>query len=400
MIIGIDPHKASHTAAAIDPAETPLGQLKVRAGVDQTVRLLAWAERWPERTWAVEGAGGLQLSVGTAGCRGRGAGGGRATKLAARVRLLANGSSNRNDPNDARSVAVAALGSPDVRAVSAEDHAAVMKVWAKRQRDLSGARTQVVCRLHAVLCELIPGGVKGQIRATAAARLLEAFEPAGAVPTARYELACEFLADLVRIDEQIRTAKARLAVTVKASRTTLTPVYGVGPVVAATIIGEVADAGHIPDKAHFASYNGTAPIEVSSGPKKVFRLSRRGNRRVNHAIHMAAVTKIRHTQSPGRAYYERKVAEGMTGKEALRALRRRVSDAVFAQLLADARLGVGKGPGGQPGNVSASSAAGSHPEHRLFGPATPGPATTLRRPARTRTTPTPTARPKKSQAAS
>jgi transposase len=281
-----------------------------------------------------------------------------------------------------------------------ENHAAVMKVWAKRQRELSGARTQVVCRLHAVLCDLIPGGVKGQLRAPAATRLLERFEPDGAVAAARYELALEFLADLVRIDEQIKTVKARIAAVVKASKTTLTTVFGVGPVVAATIIGEVFDAGHIPNKAHFASYNGTAPIEVSSGPKKIFRLSRRGNRRVNHAIHMAAVTQVAHKTSPGRAYYEKKLAEGKTGKEALRAVKRRISDAVYTQLVADTRLGVGAGPGGQPGNDIDSSAAGSHPEHRLFGQATPGPTSTLRPAARRRTKQTVTTGSKKSRKAS
>jgi hypothetical protein len=133
----------------------------------------------------------------------------------------------------------------------------------------------------------------------------------------------------------------------------------------------------------FAAYNGTAPIEVSSGNRKIHRLSRRGNRRLNHAIHMAAVTQIRYRDTAGRAYYDRKVAEGKTPKEALRALKRRISDAIFARLQADAQQAAAAasaaGPGGQPGNDSVASAAGLHPEHRLFGQATPGPATTLRR---------------------
>ena len=116
--------------------------------------------------------------------------------------------------------------------------------------------------------------------------------------------------------------------------------------------------------------------------RKIYRLSLRGNRRINHAIHMAAVTQIRHRHSDGRAYYDRKIAEGKTHKEALRCLKRRISDAVFARLQADARKAIAtaaaKGPGGQPGNDSDSSAAGSHPELRLFGQATPGPDSTLR----------------------
>jgi transposase len=106
-----------------------------------------------------------------------------------------------------------------------------------------------------------------------------------------------------------------------------------------------------PSRDHFAAYNGTAPIEVSSGNRKIYRLSRRGNRRLNHAIHMAAVTQIRYLHSDGRAYYDRKLAEGKTPKEALRALKRRISDAIFARLQADRRRRSSKGPGGQPGTT-------------------------------------------------
>jgi transposase len=180
-MIGVDPHKASHTAFAIDEAETPLGELRVRAATSQLERLVSWAARWPERTWAVEGAGGLGYLL----AQQLVAAGERVLdvqpKLAARVRLLATGSTNKNDPNDARSVAVAALRSPAVREVEAEDHAAVLKLWAKRHRDLGRARTQVVCRLHAVLCELVPGGIAGQIHAFRAAKLLEELEPAGSL---------------------------------------------------------------------------------------------------------------------------------------------------------------------------------------------------------------------------
>src|ERR1019366_722418 len=251
-------------------------------------------------------------------------------KLAARVRLLATGDTNKNDPNDARSVAIAALRSPAVRVVHPEDHAQVMKVWAKRQRNLGSARTQVVCRLHAVLCELTPGGVSGQLHAPRTARLLEELEPEGAVASARHELALYLLEDLRRIDEQMSETKKRIAAAVTASKTTLTEIFGVGPIVAATVIGDVVEVSRFANRDHFASYNGTAPIEVSSGPRKVYRLSRRGNRRINHAIHMAAVTQVRHPTSEGRAYYDRKLAEGKTGKEALRSLKRRISDAIFA----------------------------------------------------------------------
>jgi transposase len=382
VMIGVDPHKGSHTAVAIDGAEEPLGELRVRASADQAEKLVAWAAAWPERTWAVEGAAGLghllaQQLVAT---------GERVLdvqpKLASRVRLLQAGDTNKNDPNDARSVAVAALRSSTARPVTAEDYPAVLKIWAKRHRDLSRARNQVACRLHAVLCDLVPGGLPKEITAAQAARLLDQATPSSAVALARVELATEFLADLRRLDAQRRDTRTKLAAAVKASGTTLTQVFGVGPVNSGTIIGDCADVTRFPSRDHFAAYNGTAPVEVSSGNRKVHRLSLRGNRRVNHAIHMAAITQIRFRHSDGRAYYDKKIAEGKTHKEALRALKRRISDAIYARLQADARHAAERlavaGPGGQPGNDSASSAASSHPARQLFGPATPGPGTSLR----------------------
>jgi transposase len=375
VMIGVDPHKASHTAVAIGMAEEPLGELRVRACVAQAERLLAWAQAWPQRTWAVEGAGGtghlLAQQLLSAGERVLDV----QPKLGARVRLLATGDVNKNDPNDARSVAVAALRSPGVREVRADDHAAVLKIWSKRYRDLGRTRTQVACRLHAVLGELIPGGVPKVITTARAGRVLKAIRPEGAVQAARCELAAAFLDDLRRIDAQLRETRNKLAAVVAASGTSLTGLFGVGPVIAAAVLGDVRDVSRFPGRNHFAAYNGTAPIEVSSGPRKIYRLSRRGNRRLNHAIHMAAVTQIRHRHSQGRAYYEKKLAEGKTGKEALRALKRQVSNAIFACLQADARRAAAraKGPGGQTGNDSVASAAGSHPRHRLFGQATPGP---------------------------
>jgi transposase len=213
-----------------------------------------------------------------------------------------------------------------------------------------------------------------------------------AVQAARCELAAEFIEDLRHVDAQMRETRKKLTAAVRASGTSLTGLSGVGPIIAATIIGGAGEVSRFPDRDHFAAYNRTAPIEVSSGNRTIYRLSRRGNRRLNHAIHMAAVTQVRQRHSAGRAYFEKKLAGGKTRKEALRALKRRISDAVFARRQAGSRRAArANGPGGQSGNDSIASAAGSHPEHRLFGQATPGPARTLRpRPApqrRTKTTP-------------
>jgi len=381
VMIGIDPHKGSHTAVAIGAAEEPLGELRVRACPSQAGQLLAWAAGWPQRAWAVEGAAGLGCLL----ARQLVAAGERVLdvppKLAARVRLLQAGDTNKNDPNDALSVAVAALRSPARRPVLAEDHAAVLKIWAKRHRDLARSRNQAAGRLHAVLCDLVPGGHQKEISAGQAARILERITPSGAVAQARCELAAEFLTDIRHLDAQLRDTHKKLAAAVKASGTSLTGLFGVGPVIAGTVIGDVRQVFRFPNRDHFAACNGTAPVEVSSGGRKTCRLSLRGNRRLNHAIHMAAITQIRHKHSQGRAYYDKKLAEGKTHKEALRALKRRISDAIYAALAADARRAAAacpQGPGGQPGNHSASRAAGSHPAHRHFGQATPGPATTLR----------------------
>jgi len=382
-MIGVDPHRGSHTAVALGADEVALGQVRVRASAAQAERLLAWAQAWPERTWAVEGAAGLGHLL----AQQLVAAGERVLdvqpKLAARVRLLAAGAVNKNDPNDARSVAVAALRSPSCLPVRPDDHAAVLKIWAKRHRDLSRTRNQVVCRLHAALCELVPGGVGKELYAAHAAQILAEAEPSGAVAQARAELAAELVADLRHVDALLRETKKKLAVAVRACGTSLTEVFGVGPVIAATVIGDVRDVSRFRGRDRFAACNGTAPIEVSSGNRIIYRLSLRGNRRLNHAIHMAAITQIRHKHSDGRAYYDKKLAEGKTGKEALRALKRQISDAIYKHLKADAARTAAssvQGPGGQPGNDSDASAAGSHPEHQLFGQATPGPVPTLRRP--------------------
>ena len=268
VMIGIDPHKGSHTAVAIGAAEQPLGELRVRASTAQASALVAWAVPWPERTWAVEGACGLGRLL----AQQLVAAGERVLdvppKLASRVRLLQAGDTNKNDPNDALSVAVAALRSTASREVAAEDHAAVLKVWSKRHRDLARSRNQVACRLHAVLCDLLAGGVSKEITAAHAARILGQVTPSGPVAAARRDLAAQFLEDLRGLDAQLRDTKKKLAAAVRTSGTSLTDVFGFGPVNTGTVIGDVTDVTRFPSRDHFASYNGTAPVEVSSGNRR------------------------------------------------------------------------------------------------------------------------------------
>ena len=291
VMIGVDPHKASHTAVAISAAEELLGEVRVRASVTQVERLLAWAVAWPERTWAIEGADGtghlLAQQLLAAGERVLDV----QPKLSARVRLLAAGATGKNDPNDARSVAVAALRSPAARAVAADDHAAVLRVWPQAAPGPGPAADPAG----------VPAarGAAGCCRAASARRSPRAW-PRSCWPRSRRAARSprpatssrpQFVADLRGIDAQMRDTKNKLAVAVRAAGTSLTGLFGVGPVIAAIVIGDVREVSRFPGPDHFAAWNGTAPAGVSSGQRKTCRLSRRGNRRVNHAIHMAAVTQ-------------------------------------------------------------------------------------------------------------
>ena len=344
VMIGIDPRKGSHTAFAIDGREKRLGKVRVSASARQAEVLLQWAARWPTRSWAIEGARGLghllaqQLIAADQRVLDV------PPKRAARVRLLNSGLINKNDDNDARSVAIAALRGHDLPVLSAEDQTMVMRVWSRRYH------------------ELVPGGVRKELPTSQASEVVAGLVADSPVTQAKLELARDLVADLQRIDAQRREARRRTARAVTASGTSLTDIHGVGPIVAGIVLGYVRDIHRFANRDHFASYNGTAPIEVSSGDRKIYRLSRRGNRQLNHAIHMAAVSQIRYRTTEARAYHQKKIAEGMTGKSALRARKRKISDALYVRMIDDARRLAGQDPGGQSGNDAASSAAGSHPE--------------------------------------
>ena len=340
VVIGIDPHKKTHQAVALDAKEVELARLEVRATKTQVDRLVRWAAPFEERTWAIESAGGLgYLLAQQLVDAGEHVVDVPAT-LASRVRLLGTGQSNKNDPNDARSVAIAALRSPGLATVETANHREVLRLLAKRNVDLGRERNRAANRLHALLAELVPAGITREISASAAQTMLDATHPTSPVASARHALATDLLEDVRRLDAQLKDSRRRVTEAVVASKTSLIEVFGVGPVIAAMCIGFTGDVRRFPSADRFAAYNGTAPIEMSSGGHRVFRLSRRGNRRLNHAIHMAAVTQLRHKHSPGRAYYDRKIAEGQSPRMALRSLKRRISDVIYRHLLADAdRLG-------------------------------------------------------------
>ena len=336
VIIGVDPHKATHTAVALDGNELELGEVQVRANASQLKRLLAWAAPFGERTRAVEGAGGCgYLLSQQLVAAGEDVVDVPAT-LAARVRVLGSGKSNKNDPNDARSIAVAALRAPRLTRVRPSDHASVLRLLAKRNSQLSSSRTRTTCRLHALLAELLPGGSAKKLRANEAERLLATITPTTPTQATRHAVALEHLEDLRRVDAQLAESRKRIIEAVAASGTSLTDIKGVGPIVAAMVIGYTGDVRRFATRHRYAAYTGTAPIEMSSGGRVIHRLSRRGNRQLNHAMHLAALSQIRYPDTDGRIYFDRKIAEGKTGKEAFRALKRRISDAAYRQLLVDA----------------------------------------------------------------
>ena len=336
ITIGIDPHKASHTAVAIDNSEHVLDEIRVRACEAQAEQLRCWAAPFPDRVWAIESARGLGyllaqqlVAVGETVVD-------VPAVLSTRTRLLGSGRAQKNDPNDARSVAITALRNDALSRVGVDNHAQVLKLLAKRHRDLGRLRSKAACRLHVLLMELHPGGMAKEMTVTRANDLLDRAVIADAMTEHRVAVAREFVADIERYDQQMKASRKRLRIAVAASGTTLTEIRGVGVVVAAMIIGHVGNIERFASAAHFASYNGTAPIEASSGANKRHRLNKRGNRKLNWAIHVVAITQLRQP-CPGREYYDRKRAEGKNTKEAVRALKRQISNVIYRALVADAR---------------------------------------------------------------
>lgn len=333
-MIGIDPHKATHTAVAIDDDEHLLDVIQIRASGTQLDRLCRWAEQFDQRQWAVESANGLGYLIAQ-----QLVGAGETVfdvspLLASRVRLMGSGRSQKNDSNDARSVAIAGLRSDQLTRVQPDDHARVLRLLVKRHRDQARLRAKHSTRLHALMLELQPGGIASNITVTKANQLLSEVTATNQITHHRVMIANELIDDISRLDTVLKSSKKRITVAVTASGTTLTDIYGIGPVCAATIIGYSGHIGRFPTKGHYAAYNGTAPIEASSGPTTKHRLNPRGNRTINHAIHVAAICQIRHP-GQGRDYYDRKLADGKSPRDAIRALKRKISDRVYHHLVTD-----------------------------------------------------------------
>ena len=191
--------------------------------------------------------------------------------------------------------------------------------------------------MHGLLRDLLPGGAAGTLSAGRVARILRGIRPHGsALARLRRRLASEILRDVRTLDRKIADLNARIEAEVEPSGTTLTEIFGIGPIMAAKIIGRVGDVGRFPTRAQFASYSGSAPVESSSGEVVRHRLSLAGNRKLDNALHMVATCQAG-SDAPGGTYYRKKMAEGKSRKEALRCLKRRVCDAVYKSLVADSQ---------------------------------------------------------------
>jgi transposase len=251
------------------------------------------------------------------------------------VRVLSSGNARKNDRVDALATALAAWRHERLAAVDPEAASEVLRLLSERREDLVAERTRALNRLHGLLRDLLPGGVAGTLSAHRAARILRGIRPhGGASASLRRRLASEILRDVRTLDRKIADLNERIEAEVEASGTTLTEIFGVGSILAAKIIGTVGDVARFPTKAHFASYSGTAPVEASSGEVVRHRLSLAGNRQLNNVLHMVATCQAR-SDARGGAYYRKKIAEGKSRKEALRCLKRRISDAVYKSLVAD-----------------------------------------------------------------
>ena len=390
ITIGVDPHKLSATIEVVDDHEKLLGSGRFTTDQAGYTAMRTYAKTWPDRVWAVEGANGAGRPLAQRLLEAGEHVVDVPAKLAARVRLFDTGHNRKTDALDAHSIAIVAVRTDTLRVLKVDGELEALRMLTDRRETLTRRRVQTVNRLQALLAELLPGQAKRDLTALQAKAMLAGVRPRDIAGKTRRRIAAEELADLVAIEAKIKKATAELKTMVTARGSRLMDLHGVGPVVAARILADVGDVTRFADRNRFASWTGTAPLDASSGEQNRHRLSRAGNRRMNHMIHIAAVTQIR-LDTEGRTYYRRKRAAGKKPMEAMRCLKRRISDAVYRQLVADAERAalasspetVGTGPGGHCGATQSSSAVDLPPHIDTSDQPLPGPAEPTLRPAST-----------------
>ncbi len=336
VVIGTDSHKRTHTVVALDDVGRRLGERTVAATSDGHLALVQWAGQWPGVTFALEDCRHLtrrlERDLLTAGHR----------VVRVPTRLMAGARRGgrlpgKSDPIDAEAVALAALRHPDLPVAELDGPTRDVKLIVDHRRDLVAERTRTQNRLRWHLHELDPAlhlPSRGLRRYRVIAELAEHL--AGLDGTVA-RLARELVDRCRQLTEQINALEAELRALVRRLAPSLLALPGCGALGAAMILGETAGAHRFRNNDAYARFTGTAPIPVWSGNSKgKVRLNRGGNRTINTALHMIAVTQARGI-GPGRAYLDKLEAAGKTRTEALRLLRRRLSDAVFTALRADER---------------------------------------------------------------
>ena len=335
VTIGADLHKRWHTAVAVDEQGRRLAERTVRATPAGHLELLTWArERWPERRWALEDCRHLSrqlerdlLAAGAAVVR-------VSPRLMAGARR-AGREPGKSDPIDALAVARAALREPDLPVARLDGPERDVRLLVDHREDLVAERTRAQNRLRWHLHELAPGD-EPAARSLDRRHVLAAIEERLAgLPGTVARIARE----LVGRVRELTLAIYRLERELTELTTTLAPallaLQGCGVLTAAKLVGETADVTRFRSAAAFARHDGTAPLPVWSGNVTRHRLSRGGNRQLNVALHRIAITQL---QRPGRGqdYIAKRLAAGDTKTEAIRALRRRISDEVYRRMLLDA----------------------------------------------------------------
>ena len=379
VIIGVDPHKLSATIEVVDAHEKLLGSGRFTTDQAGYAAMRRYAKSWPDRVWAVEGANGVGRPLAQRLLEAGEHVVDVPAKLAARVRLFDTGHNRKTDALDAHSIAVVAVRTPTLRVLRVDGELEALRILTDRREALTRRRVQTVGRLQALLVELLPGQAKRDIITGQAKTMLAGVRPRDIAGKTRRRIAAEELTELIAVEAKMKKATVELKTMVLARGSTLMDLHGIGPVVAARILADVGDVARFADRNRFASWTGTAPLDASSGEQNRHRLSRTGNRRMNHMIHIAAITQLR-LDTEGRAYYRRKRAAGKKPMEALRCLKRRISDVVYRQLLADAER-LGAGPGGHCGATQESSAVDLPPHIDTSDQPLPGPANPTLQPA-------------------
>jgi transposase len=375
VVIGMDPHKRSVTIEVMAADETIVGGGRFGTDAAGYRSLLRYVKQWPERVWAIEGCQGIGRHVAN-----RLLADGEEVvdvppKLSARARVFTTGQGRKTDATDAHSVALVGTRMAGLRPVVNDEQLAVLRLLVDRRRALGEDHTRTVNQLHELLLELIPGGAKKNISAAQAKALLAKVRPRDAAGKARRRVAAELIADLERIYKRKKAADKEPEGTRRRHRHVAD-----GPTRHGSLRRRPTARGR--RRHHPLRHQG--PLRLLERHRTHRRLLRRPGAppafacwepKINRTLHIMTTVQLRNP-TKGRAYYDRKIASGKGSMEAMRCLKRRLSDIVYRRMLDDAITQAVTGPGGHRGTSTDSSVTDSHPHAGSSEKSLPGPATT------------------------